>query len=131
MTKQPEETTGHAAPPAFLLTKEYRRFAEFCDACRRHRYIGLCYGPPGVGKTLSARYYAQWDIVEQHLYAYFRVPRKALTSCRTLMYTPAITTTARRLAKEIEALHLRVNCLVEQALSVHEEIEGDGVREYC
>jgi len=30
MTKQPEETTGHAAPPAFLLTKEYRRFAEFC-----------------------------------------------------------------------------------------------------
>lgn len=130
MTNPQEGPPGRAAPP-FVLTKEYRRFAEFCDACRRHRYIGLCYGPPGVGKTLSARYYAQWDIVEQHLYAYFRVPRKALTSCRTLMYTPAITTTARRLAKEIDALHLRMNCLVEQALSVHEEIDGDGVREYC
>ncbi|PFK12711.1 AAA family ATPase [Bacillus cereus] len=45
----------------FIETKEYKKFAEFCDACAEFKYIGICHGLPGVGKTISARQYANWN----------------------------------------------------------------------
>jgi DNA transposition AAA+ family ATPase len=103
------EPTGPKPPPDdadFIVTKEHRRFTEFAAAVRRDRYIGLCYGPPGVGKTLSARRYACWHELEPLL----RAPGRHFTEghdradWHTLLYTPTVTATPRMIDKELTQL---------------------------
>jgi DNA transposition AAA+ family ATPase len=90
----------------FVMTTEHRRFAEFCDACRRYRYIGLCYGSPGVGKTLSARRYANWANIEGSLPAR-EASTEALTALvesHTVFYTPPVVNTPAQVERDIRGL---------------------------
>ena len=107
-------------PGTFLLTKEVRRFAEFCDAVRRYRYIGLCYGVAGVGKSLSARHYARWDLVEPCItpdpFAPERPTPPELASCRSIVYTPAVTTTPKQLGQQVDQLCGALSWEVEELL---------------
>jgi DNA transposition AAA+ family ATPase len=93
-------------PSDFVVTTEHRRFAEFCDACRRYRYIGLCYGAPGVGKTLSARRYANWTNIEPSLPAR-EASTEALTALlesHTVFYTPPVVNTPAQVERDIRGL---------------------------
>jgi hypothetical protein len=95
---------------AFVETIEYSRFVEFCDACRHFRYIGLCYGPPGIGKTLSAMRYSRADQI---------VPRDRRTSevsddrpVDTLLYTASVVNTPSRVDNDIRMARETVMSIV-------------------
>jgi hypothetical protein len=126
------DTPDPPTRPAFLITKKYRRFAEFCEACRRDHYIGLCYGPPGVGKTLSARHYARWDAVAAALLEWQMTlgadVAPDLADCHTLVYTPTMHSTPRRLAEELTQLTYNFNELVRAARTPPGTRRHDGAR---
>jgi len=93
----------------FIVTREYRRFAEFCDACREARYIGLCYGLPGVGKTVSARQYARWSQLESLMggpppYRHTPTPPRDSGPWQTVLYTPGVTNTPRTVDQAVRNL---------------------------
>lgn len=93
--------------PPLLITKEHRRFVEFADAVRRNRYIGLCYGPPGIGKTLSARAYSgadEWDDWFTTRWTLDATIPDIVDNARTAMWTPRVTTTPRELDHEVPAI---------------------------
>ncbi len=110
----------------FIATKEHRRFVEFANAVRKHRYIGLCYGSAGVGKTLSARRYAHWDIAEPLLtnWRYDDLAdaevHAALARSRTVFHTPAVLGTLRDLRKTLETNILRVELCIDSHLHRNE-----------
>lgn len=94
----------------FVETKEHRRFQEFCDTCRRYRYIGLCYGTPGVGKTLSARHYANWEKVCRFrpYAADSQVTADALHGTDSVLFTPNVVNTPAQITNGIATLRYKL-----------------------
>jgi DNA transposition AAA+ family ATPase len=128
---------GETKELIFAETKEYLRFGEFCDACRKYRYIGICHGVPGAGKTRSAREYAGFDMLsplfpeelftlvgrryldDQFPHKPFATPGSPafteVLSCRTIYYTAPVAATPSRIEREVMALSASLSYLVEAA----------------
>ena len=108
----------------FLITKAYRRFVEFCEACRKYRYIGLCYGRAGVGKTKSARVYAHWDRIETLSVLRYEglPPAPDVMACRTVFYTPPVANTPRRIEKEVASQRSKLSHLI---IDMDHVLKGD------
>jgi DNA transposition AAA+ family ATPase len=107
---------------SFIATKEHRRFAEFADAVRRQHTIGICFGQAGIGKTLSARRYANWAKAEDLLDRWG--PRAdtdaqvhaGLARRRTVFYTPGVLTTPRLVKDELGLLTQRTSICIDEHL---------------
>jgi DNA transposition AAA+ family ATPase len=108
---------------SFVNTKEYRRFLEFCDACRRYRYIGLCYGRPGVGKSLSAREYTKWDKVAAYMPHSTRNTSQFEEVCgiEVVLYTPQVSTSPREVDREVGKLRQKLRDLSIERIHREEE----------
>ncbi len=118
--------TNSSGPSAIVETIQHRRFTEFCDACRRYRYIGLCYGPPGVGKTLSARSYSRWDKVKQS-------DRwgSGPTECPmldTVFYTPDVVNVPGSISSGIRYRRDTLRDLARRPLRLEKEEQLDSIR---
>jgi hypothetical protein len=111
--------TSDRKPPTPVETVEYRRFTEFCDACRRYRYIGLCYGAPGVGKTLSAQSYSRWDVVRT-TDPWSGAPLDGPT-ISTVFYTPSVVNTPGSISSESKRARETLRDLAKRPLRLEKE----------
>lgn len=104
---------------SFIITKEYKQFEEFCESCRKYKYIGLCYGSPGVGKSLSARHYANWDAIEE-ISNIRDAPTKtieALSKSNTVLYTPSVVVTPGQIVQNINRLRSGLQSILLEKVS--------------
>lgn len=127
--------SGDPRTSPFIVTKEHRRFTEFAHALRKHRTIGLCFGPAGVGKTLSARRHAHWDLAEPLLHTWGpRAPSDehvyaALARSRTVFHTPTVGGTLRELRTDLHRMTSRVDSCIEQHSRTTSDGDGGGARD--
>ena len=112
---------------AIVETREHRRFTEFCDACRRYGYIGLCYGPPGVGKTLSARSYSRWDKVRQSDRWTSGPTENPLLD--TVFYTPAVVNAPGNIAADLRQARDTLKDLARRPLRMEKEKRLESIRQ--
>ena len=125
--QQSTSSATETSSRAFVETIEYNRFVEFCDACRRFRYIGLCYGAPGIGKTLSARRYSRAEKIHSADEATTITDDQAPVD--TILYTTSVINTPSRVDSAIRLA--REGLIAKATRALHHEAQLHSTRSAC
>jgi DNA transposition AAA+ family ATPase len=112
---------------SFVQTKEYRRFVQVCEASRRYRYIVVCVGDRGVGKTRAAREYAQWEVFELLLSVHGVTFSAEGPMPRTAFYTPKPTATPKSIEQDLALLLWGLQMLADHASTVAQEARASSI----
>ncbi len=112
--------TNNDSTPQFINTRQHQRFVEFAESCRINKYLGVCTGRSGVGKTRSAEHYASWHVIEPLI----KDPRRrgappVLEDCHTAIYTPDVSCTVKRVETAVTTLRSRFDTLVQESVCWH------------
>lgn len=112
-----EEQGAGIGSDTFVETKEHRRFEQVCRDATRYRYVAVCVGVAGVGKTVSGRRYSSWDLLEPvtSRYAYVQEPPPEVVSHRASYYCVPPANTPKMIANEIELRRNMISWLVDVA----------------
>jgi DNA transposition AAA+ family ATPase len=103
----------------FINTKQYKQFSEFCKACHRDKYIGLCYGLAGVGKTESARHYSNWyQVIKSNKqsvpFSPLPIPTFSMKRLNSILYTPNILENPKQMIFDIKKMQKKFSWLKEK-----------------
>ena len=114
-------------PQGFIVTHEHVLFEDVCEDVRRYRYVALCVGGAGVGKTHSGRRYSSWDLVEplSSRYTHILDPPPEIASRRAAYFSapPASTqkmiraSTQKMIRSQVESSRNLLSWLVDVSLS--------------
>lgn len=90
----------------FLESVAHFNLVELATVCRDDKKIGLCFGKPGIGKTLSAKRFCNWPVIEANMTSRNGLPVEPATMmlCDSVYYLPSVTVSASRLRIELNVL---------------------------
>src|SRR6266446_743572 len=118
-----------------LATKAHRRCTACAPTMRTQRTMGVCFGPAGVGTTLSARRHAHGDVAAWLLPTWGpRAPADAHVSAawarsRTVVHTPTVGGTLRELRQDRARMTTRVDIGLQQEARTNRDGTRGGSRD--